>query len=1339
MRTFRLTTSIKKIFVCLPVLLTVIQHPCNLWAAIAPERDVIIIDNQGKTENPSWKNIWDEARKLARNGELAGAAIKYHALLSIKPNIEEAKWEYCKVLVELKKWADASIILESLLEIDPNRTEYLLKAGNVALNNKQYQQAVKYFAQIYQKDPFAPAAVEALEGLTEGLIALGKKQEAYPLLQQLHLRKPNDAGTLLQLARLAKDFGLLEKAASYYSTLIARFKVDDHVLLEAAFVYEQQGKEDRALLYQLKYLERHRYYLPLQQKVADFYLKTGKKRLALPHLLILEEHGQSNGELQLLIGRIYLSNENRPDKALLFFEKYRKNHPGDRSIEEEIKKTQTVLANDLLSIVLNDGAAMLWRDLAKITPNRQAIYETMADLLEKMGKDKEQFEVLKIVHEQNPKDKKIIWRLAELSFKNERYKSAFNYLKLLDGAANEFPRYLSLRAQVEEILGYDQAALKTYSEYLKQNPDNLKVRTTCLRLAGNLGMMETMRKLYREIPKQNNEKQKIVELQRVYLDGLLENKMYADVEAIYSALLGRFSKENKLVANLRLRLAENYFKDGQVFLAEQMAREVLAEKVEIPEALGKLSNMAFQDGNLDWGKAWLYLMAKNTGVDLLANNYAHWPTEVFYQKVELFVAEQKYETAISMLGEYLRQLEKNKLSDGDALTSRAELLLCRLLYKSKQYERAKNRIHEILKKHPDEVEAIVLLEKILKTQPSGPSTEKQNQGREAQKIQTPFTHFKAAKYEYEYGEYKKAALSVDTYLNEVPSSVGARILKAKIRIAQKRYGQALKIFNSLSKEFPAQGYFHNQVLELEFKQGNFKKIIEQISPGSQIVSHKYRQNSESGLDNTLFEQRLLLARSLWAEGQLDAASKVYQSLLKPPVEKEFLKKLESTGTDFRLSQLKRSFWERLTSSSKQDDDPMATVMEPLFIGDHLGSPINTVSADLYGTYRWQRLVQNELSAKQAVMHKDYHQAEKEYKALVKTSDSDESLYDLAKVYSRLELYGKEGELYERLKEKGTEYPKLENLAQQNALKRQPRVSFDYSFLNEKGRDGYIDIKKKTGGIEGWRMPAFNQEVDVRAERNYYTSNNSGKEIWTTKLNGTYTINLRDDADISMGLGGDFANADADNFLYMLQLKGRIDNYISGNISLRQDTVDDTIQAIRQGIYHKDFETGLKIDYFPRLFFGGDYRYRQYTDSNYQNWYHLWTSYDLFGEMSLLQLKYEYSTLQNTRANLGRNDDFLSDFSSGDLPYWSPGVYWQHLLTIRFKHDIETDSAARSGNSYYAFDYSFGYETGSELIDSLGFNIFIEMSRHFLLKGNFKYYEAGDYTMHAGMLSVIYRW
>jgi len=57
-----------------------------------------------------------------------------------------------------------------------------------------------------------------------------------------------------------------------------------------------------------------------------------------------------------------------PIRRSTIFEEYRKRTPDDTKVIDEIKRIQSILANDLLVIVENEGAWTLWRDLAKVIP-----------------------------------------------------------------------------------------------------------------------------------------------------------------------------------------------------------------------------------------------------------------------------------------------------------------------------------------------------------------------------------------------------------------------------------------------------------------------------------------------------------------------------------------------------------------------------------------------------------------------------------------------------------------------------------------------------------------------------------------------------------------------------------------------------------------------------------------------------------------------------------------------------------------------------------------------------------------------------------------------------------
>jgi hypothetical protein len=64
---------------------------------------------------------------------------------------------------------------------------------------------------------------------------------------------------------------------------------------------------------------------------------------------------------------------------------------------------------------------------------------------------------------------------------------------------------------------------------------------------------------------------------------------------------------------------------------------------------------------------------------------------------------------------------------------------------------------------------------------------------------------------------------------------------------------------------------------------------------------------------------------------------------------------------------------------------------------------------------------------------------------------------------------------------------------------------------------------------------------------------------------------------------------------------------------------------------------------------------------------------------------------------------------------------------------------RSAPSYYTLDYSFGYEEGGYDSHTFGGDIFLEMSRHFLLNSSFDMIQGGQVIRKDIALSLVYRW
>ena len=83
--------------------------------------------------------------------------------------------------------------------------------------------------------------------------------------------------------------------------------------------------------------------------------------------------------------------------------------------------------------------------------------------------------------------------------------------------------------------------------------------------------------------------------------------------------------------------------------------------------------------------------------------------------------------------------------------------------------------------------------------------------------------------------------------------------------------------------------------------------------------------------------------------------------------------------------------------------------------------------------------------------------------------------------------------------------------------------------------------------------------------------------------------------------------------------------------------------------------------------------------------------------------------------------------------------WQHQFSISFEHQLTDDILGRGAPSYYSIGYSFGYEEGGYDNHQFKAQIFLEISKHFLLNSSFEYIYGSEFEKLDTNLSLIYRW
>ncbi len=907
------------------------------------ERQVVV---EKEKEVPDWKTKWDEVRSLVRQNRITGAAKGYSELLNMKSNIEEARWEYLQLLIRLKNWDLASNLVDSLIERNPQSMDYRLRGGDIALQRKEFERAIKYFGCVFNTIPNSSSGLSALEGLVNALQGLGRIEKALPLLEHMYVRQGHGADLLTELATMAMQYGLMNKAAHYYSVLIDKYTVDDRIVFQAANIHDKIGKQDKAVHYWKNYLKNHPKYLPFQKKISDYYLTKKESNKALPHLLVLLTNGENTDDLLVQIGKIYLHDQKRPDKALYYFQEYLKKFPDNKTIISEISKIQTVLANDFISIVENDGAWMLWKDLARLTPDRMAIYLSMVEALEGLGKEDEMYEIVKIIQKHVPDNQKALLYLSEIELNRGKLDVSIKYFNKVAKSSSNKKQYLLIQARIQEHSGNELSSLNNYAQYLHSDPENIEILKKCLDLSGRLGLVSKLKYFYQVLEKHIQDDGILVDIQKQYLTYLRENHFFTESEKAYDEIISKVGNDPIKTAELLFLRADFFYNQGLSFEAEQLLRRVLISNVRTKDALLKLIDFSLKGKERQHGWDWFSLLRVNNqnihskGVDVSQQD-----PEVTFMQAKLLSNEERVDEAISLLKNTVFIQGKDK-KRSKILRKKTVLYLIWLYMKKGEYEKGLKLVKKVIFQYPNDLEARALKNRI-RSVLKGKETLSCRDCSFSKLLQL-------ARYELKFGGLKNGLKLTTEALKRVKKSVSARVLKAKLLIKDGQFEAAIVVFNDLILEFPNNMFFQISLLEIEFNRGNTSGILKMYSEHLPIkMSVKDSARGFAAIKN------MILARSLLAVGQKTEALDVYNSMIHIAIEDMLVQKIQNADISVALPKRKKSFWDIITFSQPEKYNLTETVMTPTFVGKHLGKLIDIITTELYAEYRWQKLIVSE--------------------------------------------------------------------------------------------------------------------------------------------------------------------------------------------------------------------------------------------------------------------------------------------------------------------------------------------------------------------------------------------
>lgn len=1299
---------------------------------IAPERDISVVYDAPVV--PDWKVLWDGARALVRDQHFELAAKAYSQLFQIKPNIEEASWEYCKVLMRIEDYHTASTILTLLLEINPTRSDYLLVAGQVAARDGKFLDAEKYFGKVFAISPLGTLGTTALEGLAYSLRARGQTQRAFPLLKQLLVRQPDNARLVQELAEDAVVLHEMTTAQFLYSRLLKDPEVSEHIIFQAAEVFAKTGNEKEKIAAWKRYLQKNPDYQPFRLGLIEYY--TGKKqyRKVLNEYDYLINHSADGSAFLLEAAKLALNEVKRPDRALVYFSKYARIFPNDLAVSEKIEAIEGQLARELLAIVENDGAEMLWQDLQRISPNRESIFRHMAGELQAKKKYLALVNVLEVLYEHGQSRDTTALQLGRLLHGFKQYERSRVYLETLPDSMRDIA-YYRLQGENYNSLGLEFKAFTSFYRGLQLEPGDIDLGHYCLQLAGSLGLVDAQKELFVYLLSKLNAALPF-ELVMTHLQMLMINGMYDDVLHKSEWALQQYRGEKQKLLLIFLK-TDALRKAGKGRFAEQLLRSLLREQEGRGNVLLRLARNSIEDGELEMAGSWLKDITNKRADHIELQEELTFAEELQLAQVMLYRKAGALGDALELLDQRVQSEREGVRGKPSLFSLRSQEEKCQIFAEQKKFEDGL----AFCKPSAGERFSVKLYaaKEDLLLRRTGERELGQLQLHLYKKKNLEFTKvISVIEHELKEKKYKRARHYLDLLGNDAQGSVRYTRAKADLETGLGDYEKAKTLISGLKVKYDDETTFCKALIDLETRGGNYSDGLALFKDcfGEGFEQRFFQQNPRKDYDLVL-----LYARLLWGDKKQEKALSLYRQLLDPPIYKKLIAEFGEKNINYQYLTRNQTFWNSMMLLMESEPDIIAELMEPDFLVDNVDNDTGAVISQNFAEYSWQNLISNEYSARQAIYNRNYHFAAKSYEKLLAKEETKESKVDLATIYGRIGQYRKEAQVYEEISKEGEITPELEESIQRNVLQIRPTNTIDFDLNEREGRAGFVDMRKKSLGTSFWFTPMLNQDFWFSYENTLYQSTDRDEEVGANSLLGAMNYEFEGGYELRTEIGTEKVNSAGDSLVhYNFELRGKLDDYVSGTIQYKKESVEDSVEAVKEGVYRQFLKTGLSIETEFGIAFGSDLRYSIYSDDNDQKRFSFFSSYSLFGDTTQFDIRYDYQYLFNKDYNDGvGRDSRLFDDDYIDL-YWSPETYSEHRLGVQVKKDFFgylTDIENKM--SYFLFDTGVSLEDEENLTYSAGFNIFLEMSPHLLLKGNFSFNTSDVYEEKILSLSLHYSW
>jgi tetratricopeptide (TPR) repeat protein len=648
---------------------------------------------------------------------------------------------------------------------------------------------------------------------------------------------------------------------------------------------------------------------------------------------------------------------------------------------------------------------------------------------------------------------------------------------------------------------------------------------------------------------------------------------------------------------------------------------------------------------------------------------------------------------------------------------------------SGRFTEAEKIIRDLRDKYGTEPELYVLQEQIYKAAGKYSQAEKVAAEAKAFAEEDFGRQLALAKLYKKYDNLPKYLAISETAVKWKPYSLAAQRQFVEANIINGEYRDALDSLGKLQRSYPDNSWLLSRQVELLAKVGNFQ---EALAVGDVILSE-----NPARTDVVLLKSRILWEINRWKD-----SIAFYDSVVNPSVEDILERKIQEMTLTVEPGPTTNSWWEVVTFSKGTPLSRSEIIMSPLHAVDFSENSlaVNSVAAPYYALYRWQQRFNKELSVRRSVMRREYYHATNMLEDVIEEYGSEDFLvYDLAGLYSKLDRLGDEAVLYQGLEVRNANFPGLADAVQRNNLKRRPQVFLSYTIQEDDGWDGYMAVKQEIMKGGGWYFQSTNQKWSLDLARINYESTDDEQSVWAWRTMLTYDAKIFQALSLSLGGGiEDLGSGYSTSPLFCGMITGEIADEVRAVFSVKQDVTADTLASLTRVIKRRDYKIELMFDLFPRIVLGGYHDFIDYSDSNWTKKSTFWASYIFLPEPTLLQISYNYDyydSKEGQKPGVPAGDGFALN----DHPYWSPQDYWITRFTFYLKHQLSNDALARGIPSYYALEYSLGYDSYDNDLHELKGSLNIEIANNYILAASYGYVDLDVYQHHETFLSVMYRW